>query len=118
MVTDHSSVGFEYLVLDRPLLIYDAPDLPAAARINPEKIVLLRSAAAVAATPEALTRLAAAALREPHRLSNARRRVARELFHDPGRATERSLQLIRPLLAGSSQAVGSGNSGADNQPHG
>ena len=35
MVTDHSSVGFEYLVLDRPLLVFDAPDLPRAARINP-----------------------------------------------------------------------------------
>ena len=29
MVTDHSSVGFEYLVLDRPLIVFDAPDLAA-----------------------------------------------------------------------------------------
>ena len=42
MVTDHSSVGFEFLVLDRPLLVFDAPELPRAARINPEKIALLR----------------------------------------------------------------------------
>jgi CDP-glycerol glycerophosphotransferase (TagB/SpsB family) len=105
MVTDHSSIGFEYVVLDRPLLIYDAPELPSAARINPEKIVLLRSAATVASTPEELSHLAAAALREPHRLSNARRRVARELFHDPGHATERSLQLVRALLAPTAAAT-------------
>jgi CDP-glycerol glycerophosphotransferase (TagB/SpsB family) len=41
MVTDHSSVGFEYLVLDRPLLVVRrARSACAAARINPEKLVL------------------------------------------------------------------------------
>ena len=49
MVTDHSSVGFEYLVLDRPLIVFDAPGLVEAARINPEKVALLRSAATVVA---------------------------------------------------------------------
>jgi hypothetical protein len=99
MVTDHSSIGFEYLVLDRPLLVYDAPGLAAAARINPEKIALLRSAASVAGTPEQLPGLARAALAAPQRLSNARRRVARELFHDPGNATARSVRLLRRLLS-------------------
>ena len=98
MITDHSSIGFEFLVLDRPLLVYDAPDLPTEARINPEKIALLRSAASVATTPEELARLAGMALAEPQRLSNARQRVARELFHDPGNATKRSVDLIRGLL--------------------
>src|SRR5205814_8749793 len=45
MVTDHSTIGFEFCLLDRPLVIFDAPDLPRVARINPEKIALLRSAA-------------------------------------------------------------------------
>ena len=47
MVTDHSSIGFEFCLLDRPLLVFDAPDLARAARINPEKMQLLRSAARV-----------------------------------------------------------------------
>lgn len=98
MVTDHSSIGFEYLVLDRPLLVFDAPDLPQAARINPEKIVLLRSAATVVSTPAELATRAVHALANPAHLSAARRRVARGLFFDPGRATERAVQLIKGLL--------------------
>ena len=98
MVTDHSSVGFEYLVLDRPLIVYDTPDLARVARINPDKITLLRSAAAVAATPADVTRLAREALARPRAQSTVRRRIAGELFHDPGRATERTVQVLRELL--------------------
>ena len=98
MVTDHSSIGFEYLVLDRPLLVFDAPDLPRAARINTEKIVLLRSAATVVATPAELAAGAVYALAHPAHLSAARRHVARGLFFDPGHATQRAVRLIRGLL--------------------
>jgi CDP-glycerol glycerophosphotransferase (TagB/SpsB family) len=102
MVTDHSSVGFEFLVLDRPLIVFDAPDLPAAARINPEKIALLRSAATVVTTCDELAVQATASLAAPQRLSTARRRVARDLFFDPGCATGRSVNLVRGLLYGDS----------------
>ncbi|MEN3339134.1 MAG: hypothetical protein V7647_2810 [Acidobacteriota bacterium] len=98
MVTDHSSVGFEYLVLDRPLLVFDAPGLIEAARINPEKVTLLRSAARVAHDVDELVAAAAAELAAPQRLSVERRRVAREMFHDPGGATGRAVALIRELL--------------------
>ena len=89
MVTDHSSVGFEYLVLDRPLIVFDAPDLLEAARINPEKVALLRSAATVVRDVEALAAAARAELARPGRLSTERRRVAGEMFHEPGHATAR-----------------------------
>jgi hypothetical protein len=98
LVTDHSSIGFEYLVLDRPLLIFDAPDLPGAARINPEKIALLRSAATVAGTPAALVAATAAELQEPSRLSDARRRVAGQMFFELGGATGRAVAMIAELL--------------------
>jgi len=98
MVTDHSSVGFEYFVLDRPLVVFDAPDLARDARINPEKIALLRSAATVAATVEDLVRVVRAELAQPGRLSSARKRVASELFYRPGTATERAVALARELL--------------------
>jgi hypothetical protein len=99
MITDHSSVGFEYLVLDRPLIVFDAPDLPRAARVNPEKVALLRSAATVAASPEDAGRAAIAALADPERLSAARRRVARDLLFEPGGATARAAALVRGMLA-------------------
>lgn len=100
LVTDHSSIGFEYLVVDRPLIVYDAPDLIAAARINPQKAALLRSVASVAATPEQVAALAASALAHPGVLSGARRNVARTLFHEPGTATLRAVDLLRGLLHG------------------
>jgi hypothetical protein len=105
LVTDHSSVGFEYLVLDRPLLVFDAPDLPRAARINPEKIALLRSAAVVAGTPGDLVSAARAELANPGRLSPTRRRIAGDMFHEPGGATRRALDLIARLLRPGRQGV-------------
>jgi len=98
MVTDHSSIGFEYLTLDRPLIVYDAPDLARVARINPEKISLLRSTATVVHTARELADAAQQAMRERRRLSARRRRVASEMFHDPGRATGRALDACYELL--------------------
>lgn len=98
MVTDHSSVGFEYLVLDRPLVVFDAPNLATAARVNPEKIALLQSAATVVRTVDQTVRAVAAAVADPSPLSSARRRIAREMFFDPGSATARALELLRGLL--------------------
>jgi hypothetical protein len=99
MVTDHSSVGFEYLVVDRPLIVFDAPGLIEAARINPEKVALLRSAATVVGNVDALAAAAHSELARPGRLSVERRRVAGEMFHEPGHATARAVTLIRELLA-------------------
>lgn len=98
LVTDHSSIGFEYLVLDRPLLVFDAPDLARAARVNPEKVALLRSAATVAGTPDDLVSAARAELCDPARLSSMRTRVASEMFYRPGGATRRALELIERVL--------------------
>ena len=98
MVTDHSSAGFEFLVVDRPLVIFDAPELVAAARINPEKVDLLRSAAVLTASVEELVATVRAELESPRRLSPQRRRVASEMFFDPGNATSRALELVYELL--------------------
>jgi CDP-glycerol:poly(glycerophosphate) glycerophosphotransferase len=99
LVTDHSSLGFEYLVLDRPLLVFDAPDLARLARINPEKVELLRSAATVVKTTSELADAALAAVRNPAARSAERKQVASEMFHDPGTATERAVALVREFLA-------------------
>ena len=99
MVTDHSSIGFEFYVADRPLVVFDAPGLVEAARINPEKVALLRSAAAVVSTTGQLTEAVRDALTAPHVRAAERRRVANEVFFRPGTATERALRLIYDLLA-------------------
>lgn len=98
MVTDHSSVGFEYLVLDRPLIIFDAPGLIEAARINPDKVALLRSAATVVSTLEELVTAARHAVGQPDSLSRDRQRVAAAMFFEPGTATDRAVALVRQML--------------------
>ena len=98
MVTDHSSIGFEFCVLDRPLIVFEAARLASAARINPEKIALLRSAALVAHDRESLREAVLTSLADPSAQSAARRRVAAQVFYRPGSATERALRLVYELL--------------------
>ncbi len=112
MVTDHSSVGFEFLVLDRPLIVYDAPALATGARVNPEKIALLQSAAVVVTTAASAARAASGALVNPGALSATRQRIAREMFFEPGSATARALELARGLLYPGAPARAAG-AGAD-----
>jgi hypothetical protein len=98
MVTDHSSIGFEFCALDRPLIVYDAPGLIEAARINPAKVLLLRSAATVVHDPATLAEAVREALAAPQAASAARARAAGEVFYRPGGATTRALRLIHDLI--------------------
>ncbi len=98
MVTDHSSIGFEFCLLDRPLIVFDAPDLARVARINPEKIALLRSGARVVRTADEVGPGALDEMQHPERLAEARRAIARDMFYEPGTATERALAMLYQLL--------------------
>jgi len=98
MVTDHSSIGFEFILLSRPLVIFDAPDLERVARINPDKIALLRSAARVVQTADAIGAAALDELEHPERRAAARHAIVREMFHEPGTATARALKMVYELL--------------------
>ena len=98
MVTDHSSIGFEFCVLDRPLVVYDAPGLVETARINPEKVALLRSAAAVVGDAAALADAVREALVSPRTRAEQRARAASDVFYQPGGATARALQLVYELI--------------------
>ena len=99
MVTDHSSIGFEFCAADRPIVVFDAPGLVESARINPEKVALLRSAAAVVSTTGELAEAIGDALAMPHLRSAERRRAVEEVFFRPGTATERALHLVYELLS-------------------
>jgi hypothetical protein len=98
MVTDHSSIGFEFFLLDRPLVIFDAPDLVRVARINPEKVALLRSAARVVRTAGDVGPAAVEELAHRDRRSSVRQTIVREMFYEPGTATERALAMVYELL--------------------
>ncbi len=47
MITDHSSIGFEFMLLDRPLVVIDRPELIAQAAISDDKVERLRAGAEV-----------------------------------------------------------------------
>jgi hypothetical protein len=98
MVTDHSSIGFEFCVLNRPLIVYDAPRLAAHARINPDRIALLRSTATVVKDSCELSAALRLAADAPQEREADRRRVANEIFYRPGTATGRALRLVYDLL--------------------
>jgi hypothetical protein len=89
MISDHSSAAFEYLLLDRPLVRIDIPELMTVANVHPEYAALLAEASDtvidVGETVAAVERAMAA----PGRRSQERRRVAADLFYQPGTASAR-----------------------------
>jgi CDP-glycerol glycerophosphotransferase len=97
LITDHSTVGFEFALLDRPIVVYDAPALLAAARIDAAKWKLLRSMAEVVRTPSELASAIATAFAHPE-LRSGERRQARSLFAWPGHSTERAVAVVYELL--------------------
>jgi hypothetical protein len=98
LVTDHSSVGFEFMLLDRPIVVIEAPELLRHGGINPQKAALLRSAAHLVGNVETLGATVEAALATPRQHSVQRRAIADELFYRPGTAAERAVQCIYELI--------------------
>ena len=91
MITDHSSAGFEYLLLDRPLVRIHVPELIRTSNINEEYVQLLMDASR--SVDDAAGALAAveAALSDPAAGSTMRRAVAADLFYCAGSATRRAV---------------------------
>jgi hypothetical protein len=98
LVTDHSSVGFEFMLLDRPIVVVDCPELIQKARINPEKVALLRSGAEVVHAAEEVAAAVRRGLDAPASLSERRRAIANDLFYRPGGATARAARCIYDAL--------------------
>ncbi len=99
LVTDHSSAGFEFMLLDRPLVVIDCPELIAHARVPDDKVRMLRDAATVAsADPRAIARAVETALARPDAHRAERRAAAARLFYRPGTATARAVTCVYDLL--------------------
>lgn len=98
LITDHSSIGFEYLLLDRPLVRIAMPQLIAGTDIAPDYVELMARVAATVDTPADVVAAVDEAMANPTRRSSARRAVAAELFHNPGRATECALHELYALM--------------------
>jgi hypothetical protein len=98
LITDHSSIGFEYLLLDRPLIRIVMPRLIKEADVGREYVDLMAAASTnVESAAEAVASVESA-LSHPAERSEARRGLAAELFHDPGKATGRALAELYALI--------------------
>jgi hypothetical protein len=99
MITDHSSAGFEYLLLDRPIVRIHRPELLSGALVHPDYANLLAdvsdSVDDAAGAIDAVVR----ALADPSQRSPQRRAVAEDLFYNPGTATARSVAELYDALA-------------------
>jgi hypothetical protein len=98
MVSDHSSIAFEYMLLDRPVVVIDCPELIRHAAISTDKVERLRASAAVADGAATAAAAVVRSLREPDRLSAVRQRTAADLFYRPGTATDRAVTLLYELI--------------------
>jgi hypothetical protein len=101
MVTDHSSCGFEYLLLDRPLVRVYMPELIELANVHPDYVELLASTAHNVRGADGAAAVAAAverALSDPGALSASRRTVAADLFYRPGTAAARCAAALYEVL--------------------
>ena len=98
LITDHSSVGFEYLLLDRPIIRIEMPELIANTDINPDYVELLREASTtVRDVGETITAVERCFI-DARSLSESRRAVAAELFYEPGTATARAVRELYEVI--------------------
>jgi hypothetical protein len=98
MITDHSSAGFEYLLLDRPLVRIEVPELIRQANVHADYVQLLADASHTVRGVADAVAAVDHALEEPDALSFARRHVAADLFYRPGTATARCTLELYALL--------------------
>jgi hypothetical protein len=98
LITDHSSIGFEYLLLDRPLIRISMPQLISRADVATEYVDLIGSASTTIESADEVVAATDRALANPGHLSHARRALAAELFHGPGRATDRAIHELYALM--------------------
>lgn len=89
MITDHSSCGFEYMLLDRPVVRIEVPELLAQAHVHQDYVSLLAGASLNVRDAAAAAAAVDRALADPSARGTERRAVASELFYKPGTATAR-----------------------------
>jgi hypothetical protein len=89
MISDHSSAAFEYLILDRPLVRIEVPELLRQANVHPEYVRLLTESSDTVRDVDGAIAAVERALTDPGHRTKARRRVATELFYRPGSASAR-----------------------------
>lgn len=99
LITDASSVAFEYALRDRPIVFMDVPEILEGPRAHRFDLGTWgRKAGHIVSGPDTLTDELYHLLESPDEKSELRRALARDVFHEPGNATTRALtELYRDL---------------------
>ncbi|MEO7647263.1 MAG: CDP-glycerol glycerophosphotransferase family protein [Gemmatimonadaceae bacterium] len=101
LITDASSVSNEYALLDRPMVFLDVPQLLANMRRKGVALDLEtwgRKGGATVQWPDEAVEAVASALAHPRRDGAIRRAMARDLFYNPGHATDAAVSWIMQRL--------------------
>ena len=98
MITDHSSVGFEYLLLDRPLIRIHVPELIKNTDIEPSYVELMANASSSANDVDETVAAVERSFVERGFKSRERVAVANEMFYKPGTATARAVTELYELM--------------------
>jgi len=115
MITDHSSCGFEYLLLDRPLVRIHRPELIALANIHQDYVRLLSEVSESTTAVDDTIAAVEWSLVHPRAKSATRRAVAEDLFHEPGTATARCMAEMYDAI-GLEQSIGDASAISHQQP--
>jgi hypothetical protein len=99
MVTDHSSAGFEFLLRDKPIVRIHRPELIALANIHADYVKLLASVAESVDDAAGALSAVERGLADPAARSLERRRVAADLFYQPGGATARAVAALYEAIS-------------------
>lgn len=98
LISDASSIANEYLLLDRPLIFLDVPELLEAAAKEDDRLDLEtwgRRGGLLADNVTSAERAIAEGLADPTAQSDIRRTIALDLFYNPGTATDAAVDWLR-----------------------
>ena len=97
LLSDASSAAVEFTLMDRPMVFLDVPELLDKVRTTGDTLDLEtygRQIGTCVAEPSDVVDAVAAALAQPDREGEIRRAMARDVFHAPGGAARRVMNVI------------------------
>jgi CDP-glycerol glycerophosphotransferase (TagB/SpsB family) len=98
LITDASSVGNEFTLLDRPILFLETPQLVEKYKETIDLETWGTKTGRPVKSPAELIEAATWALDHPAEQSEIRRAAAADIFHKPGTATDRAVEQIYKAL--------------------
>jgi CDP-glycerol glycerophosphotransferase (TagB/SpsB family) len=99
LVTDVSSIGWEFALLDRPTIYWDVPTLlERLAQYPIDTETWGRKAGTIVRSGAELRRAVERALADPKEKSDLRQAMVRDLYHEPGTATDRAVARLYEYL--------------------